>query len=141
MTKVKQQPDGSRELITGLVAVIVTLGALDTFQRDLEPKAGYPASVLGGIVISAIVVFVVCLIGRMPRQKAFATAALLPPTLAAFEQIRKHTVDYTGSGILSLLLAMIFAVLVGAVVAVVIRQFSCADGSSHARSATSEKLK
>ena len=133
-----QQPDSSRELITGLVAVIVTLGAFDTFQQDLEPVAGYLASVLGGIVISAIIVLVVCFIGKMPRQKALAAAVLLPPTLATFEQIRKNTVGITGSGFLSLLLAVMFAVLVGVAVALFVRRFAGVDWTSAASSASSE---
>lgn len=112
-----QQTDGARELITGLVATIVTLGAFDTFQQDLEPVAGYIANVLGGIVISATIVFVVCLFVKMPRQKALATAFLLPPTLATFEQIRKHSVDFTENRMLSLLLAVVSAIVVGAIVA------------------------
>jgi len=50
----KQQINSSRELITGLVAVIVTLGAFDTFQQDLQPITGYPISVVGGVVASAV---------------------------------------------------------------------------------------
>ena len=34
------QTDSSRELITSLVAVVVTLGAFDTFQQDLELNVG-----------------------------------------------------------------------------------------------------
>lgn len=135
------KPDSSRELITGIVAVIVTLGAFDTFQQDLEPVAGYLASVLGGIVISAIIVFVVCLIGRMPRQKALAAAVLLPPTLATFEQIRKHTVNMTGSGILSLVLAVVFAILVGVAVAFLVRRLAGVDWTNAASSASSESQK
>ena len=122
-----KRPESSRELITGLVAVIVTLGVFDTFQQNLEPVDGYLASVIGGIVISAIIVFVVCLFGKMPRTKALATAALLPPTLATFEQFRKQTLDLTGSGMLSLLLAVVFAVVVGATVAALVGRVTGVD--------------
>ena len=124
------QQNNSRDLIAGLVAVVVTLGAFDTFQRDLEPVAGYLASVLGGMVISAIIVFVVCLLVRMPRRKAVATALLLPPTLVTFELIRKDTVDITGSGIFSLLLAVVFALMIGMGVAVLARRFAGIDWAS-----------
>jgi hypothetical protein len=133
-----QQAQNSREWITGLVAVIVTLGAFDRFQKDLEPVIGYMASVLGGLAISAIVVFVVCLLGRTPRQKAIAISVLLPPTLATFEQIRKHSVDVTGSEILSLLLAVILSVLVGVAIAVLLSRFAGVDWTNAAGFASSE---
>jgi ABC-type polysaccharide/polyol phosphate export permease len=107
----------SREAIVGLIATIVTLGASDTFQKNLEPVVGYVGSVLGSIVISGIIVFAVCWLGKLTRSKSLAIAALLPPTLVVFEQVRRHSVDRTGSELLSLLLAIVCALAVGCVVA------------------------
>ena len=107
----------SRDAIVGLIATIVTLGASDTFQKNLEPVVGYVGSVLGSTVISAIIVFAVCWLAKLTRSKSLAIAALLPPTLVVFEQVRRHSVDRTGSELLSLLLAVASALAVGGVVA------------------------
>lgn len=114
----------SRELIVGFIAMIVTFGASDTFQKDLEPVVGYVGSVAGSIVISAVIVFVVCLLGRLPKPKALAISTLLPPTLVTFEQVRTHSIDTTGSGLLSLLLAIVSALAMGFVVALLVKRIT-----------------
>jgi hypothetical protein len=116
----KQQTNSSRELMTGLVAVIVTLGAFDTFQQDLQSVAGYPISIVCGVVISGIIVFVVCLVAKMAIAKALAISLVLPPTLGTFELIRKHSVGSTGSGVLSLILAVVLAALVGVAISALV---------------------
>ncbi len=120
----KQQTNSSRELIIGLLAVIVTLGAFDTFQQDLQSIAGYPISIVFGVVSSGIIVFVVCVLARMALAKALAIALLLPPTLATFEQIRKHSVGTTGSGVLSLILAVVLAAVVGVAVTALVNRLT-----------------
>ena len=114
----------SRELIVGFIAMIVTFGASDTFQKDLEPVLGYVGSVAGSIVISAIIVFVVCLFGKLNKSKAIAISTLLPPTLVTFEQVRTHSIDTTGSGLLSLVLAIASALAVGFVVALIVKRIT-----------------
>ena len=113
--------------MTGLVAVIVTLGAFDTFQQDLQSVAGYPISIVCGVLISGIIVFVVCLLAKMALAKALATSLVLPPTLATFEQIRKHSVGSTGSGVLSLILAVVLAAVVGVAISALVRRLTGVD--------------
>ena len=131
----------SRELIVGFIAMIVTFGAFDTFQKDLEPVIGYVGSVAGGIVISAIIVFVVCLFGKLDRPKAVAISTLLPPTLVTFEQVRTHSIDMAGSGLVALLLAIASALAVGFIVAVLVKRvtgvtWDASAGSPDAESET-----
>lgn len=132
----------SREAIVGLIATIVTLGASDKFQKDLEPVVGYVGSVLGSIAISGIIVFGVGWLGKLTLSKSLAIAALLPPTLVVFEQVRRHSVDRTGSEFLSLLLAIASALAVGCAVAWLLTRITganwdAAEGESKAADAGS----
>jgi len=112
----------SRELIVVFIAMIVTFGASETFQKDLEPVLGYVGSVAGSIVISGIIVFVVCLFGILNKSKALAISTLLPTTLVTFEQVRTHSIDRTRSGLLSLVLGIVSALAVGFVVALLVKR-------------------
>lgn len=112
----------SRELIVGFIAMIVTFGASDTFQKDLEPVLGYVGSVAGSVVISAMIVFVVCLFGKLNKPWALAISTLLPVTLVTVEQVRTHSIDTTGSGLLSLVLGLVSALAVGFVVALLVKR-------------------
>jgi hypothetical protein len=111
-----------RVLIIGFIAMIVIFGASDIFQKDLEPVVGYVGSVAASIVISAIIAFVVCLFGKLEKSKALAIYALLPPTVVTFEQVRTHSIDMTGNGLLSLLLAIASALAVGLILALIVKK-------------------
>ena len=125
-----EMQDTSRETTVGFISVIVAIGVSGMFQPDLEPVVGYVGSVAGDIVISAVIVFVVCLFGKLSRPKALAISVLLAPTLVTFEQIRRHLLESTSNSFFSVLLATASAFAVGFVVALLVKCITGVDSGA-----------
>lgn len=128
----------SRDMIVGFIAMIVTFGASERFQKDLEPVVGYAGSVAGSILISGVIVLVVCLLGRIEKSKTLAITTAYPPTLVTFEQVRTRSIDATGSGLLSLLLAIAGALAVGFAVLFLVKRITGVNWDPSSKSPASQ---
>ncbi|MEM6471708.1 MAG: hypothetical protein AAF802_19260 [Planctomycetota bacterium] len=71
--------------VAGFVVLVVILGATEKFRGDFIELLGFWGGLIGATLFTAILVFGICLVVKVPWRKALAFALMIPLILNTFE--------------------------------------------------------